>query len=40
MKGEGTSKRGDKVADINVLSDDEFGALPDDTLKRMRGDFG
>ena len=40
MKGEGTSKRGDKVADINVLSDDEFGVLPDDTLKRMRGDFG
>lgn len=40
MKGEGTAKRADRVADINVLSDDEFGALPEDTLKRMRGDFG
>lgn len=40
MKGEGTVNRKGKMADINVLSDDEFGALPDDTLKRMRGDFG
>jgi len=40
MKGEGTANRKGKMADINVLSDDEFGALPDDTLKRMRGDFG
>jgi len=40
LKGEGTAKRGDKVADINVLSDDEFGALPEETLRRMRGDFG
>ena len=39
LKGESTAKR-KSVADINVLSDDEFGALPDDTLKRMRGDFG
>jgi len=40
LKGEGASKHGDGVPDINVLSDDEFGALPEDTLKRMRGDFG
>ena len=40
MKGEGTAKRGDKTTDLNVLSDDEFGALPEETLKRMRGDFG
>lgn len=40
MKGEGTANRKERVADINVLSDDEFGALPEDTLKRMRGDFG
>ena len=40
MKGEGTANRKDRVADINVLSDDEFSALPEDTLKRMRGDFG
>ena len=39
MKGESTSKR-KGVADVNVLSDDEFGALPEDTLRRMRGDFG
>jgi len=40
LKGEGASKHGDSSPDINVLSDDEFGALPEDTLKRMRGDFG
>ena len=40
LQGEGTAKRGDKVADLNVLSDEEFGALPEETLKRMRGDFG
>ena len=40
LKGEGTSKRGDKVVDIHILSDDEFGALPEDTLRRLRGDFG
>ena len=40
LKGEGTAKRGDKAADINVLSDDEFGALPAETLRRLRGDFG
>jgi len=40
LQGEGTTKRGDKVADLNVLSDEEFGALPEETLKRMRGDFG
>lgn len=40
LKGEGTSKRGDSALDLNVLSDEEFGALPEDTLRRMRGDFG
>jgi len=37
MKGESTQNK--KVVDINVLSDDEFGALPEETLRRMRGDF-
>ena len=37
MKGESTKNK--KVVDINVLSDDEFGALPEETLRRMRGDF-
>jgi len=40
LKGEGANKHGDQVPDLNVLSDDEFGALPEETLKRMRGDFG
>ena len=37
MKGE--SAKNKKVVDINTLSDDEFGALPEETLRRMRGDF-
>ena len=37
MKGESTKNK--KVVDINTLSDDEFGALPEETLRRMRGDF-
>jgi hypothetical protein len=40
LQGEGTAKRGDKVTDLNVLSDEEFSALPEETLRRMRGDFG
>ena len=30
----------EKKVDISVLSTDEFNALPEETLKRMRGDFG
>lgn len=37
MKGESTKNK--KVVDINVMSDDEFSALPEDTLRRLRGDF-
>ncbi len=37
MKGESTQNK--KVVDINTLSDDEFKALPEETLRRMRGDF-
>ena len=37
MKGD--SSKNKKVVDINTLSDDEFGALPEETLRRMRGDF-
>jgi hypothetical protein len=40
MKGEGAGERGEKNVDIDILSDDEFMALPEDTLRRMRGDFG
>lgn len=39
MKGESAARK-DKVTDINTLSDDEFSALPEETLRRMRGDFG
>jgi len=35
----GASKK-EKKLDINTLSADEFAALPDETLRRMRGDFG
>ena len=40
MKGEGAGERGDKPVNLDVLSDDEFMALPEETLRRMRGDFG
>ena len=39
MKGESTGNK-TKNLDINKLSEKEFGALPKDTLKRLRGDFG
>ena len=29
-----------ELKDKGILSDDEFMALPEDTLRRMRGDFG
>ena len=37
MKGK---NKADKKVDINTLSSEEFAALPEETLKRMRGDFG
>ena len=40
MKGEGAGERGAKAVDLNVLSDSEFSALPEETIKRLRGDFG
>jgi len=30
----------EKKVDLSLLSSDEFEALPDETLRRMRGDFG
>jgi len=30
----------EKKVDVDLLSADEFNALPDETLRRMRGDFG
>jgi len=40
MRGEGAGERGDKSVDLNILSDSEFAALPEETIKRLRGDFG
>ena len=37
MKGQ---NKVDKKVDLNVLSTEEFDALPAETLRRMRGDFG
>ena len=37
MKGKNKT---DKKVDIDNLSIDEFDALPAETLRRMRGDFG
>ena len=37
MKGKNKTE---KKVDINTMSVDEFDALPPETLKRMRGDFG
>ena len=40
MRGEGAGERGDKAVNLNVLSESEFAALPEETIKRLRGDFG
>ena len=37
MKGK---NKVDTKVDINTMSVDEFDALPAETLRRMRGDFG
>jgi hypothetical protein len=40
LGGETTGARGEGIIDITKLSDDEFNALPESTLKRLRGDLG
>ena len=40
LQGEGNAERGEATLDVNNLSEDEFNALPDETLRRLRGDFG
>ena len=40
MPGESSSAHGEKVVDISSMTDDEFNALPEATLKRLRGDIG
>lgn len=39
MKGESASSRESKPVDLNKLSESEFNALPEETLRRLRGDF-
>lgn len=38
MAGESSANRGEKASDVLSLSEDEFNALPEATLKRLRGD--
>ena len=40
LQGQSNSERGEGTLDVNALSDDEFSALPEETLRRLRGDFG
>ena len=39
LPGESSADRGDKALDISTMSEEEFKALPPDTLKRLRGDI-
>ena len=39
MKGESASSRNSKAVDLSKLSETEFNALPEETLRRLRGDF-
>ena len=40
LQGEGVNAKKETKLDLNTLSTEEFNALPEETLKRMRGDFG
>ena len=40
LQGQGNAERGEGTLDVNALSEDEFNALPEETLRRLRGDFG
>ena len=39
LQGEGTATRGDKALDLSNMTEEEFDALPEATLKRLRGDI-
>lgn len=39
LQGEGIATRGEKALDLSNMSEDEFAALPEATLKRLRGDI-
>ena len=39
LPGESSSNHGEKGVDLSTLTEDEFAALPEATLKRLRGDI-
>jgi len=39
LPGESSANRGDKGLDVSSMSEEEFNALPEATLKRLRGDI-
>ena len=38
LPGESSANRGEKVLDVSNMTEDEFNALPEATLRRLRGD--
>ena len=39
LPGESSASRGEKLLDVDSMTDEEFNALPEATLKRLRGDI-
>ena len=39
LQGEGAATHGEKGLDLSNMTEDEFDALPEATLKRLRGDI-
>ena len=39
LEGEGSSSRGENVVDLTKISEDDFNALPEATIRRLRGDI-
>ena len=39
LPGESSANRGEKPIDVSSMTEDEFNALPEATLKRLRGDI-
>ena len=39
LPGESSAARGEKALDISTMTEDEFNALPEATIKRLRGDL-
>ena len=39
LPGESSANRGEKGLDLSSMTEEEFGSLPEATLKRLRGDI-